>query len=86
MLTNKSRLKPLLRHGKRGMRLCLASMLLLVMLTGCASNPTPPAVDCPQPPQVPVTLKESSLPAVQTYSKEAQAWFDEVSTFLSGLR
>jgi len=49
-------------------------------------RPTQPAVDCPQPVQVPATLKESSLPAARTYSAEAQAWFDEVSTFLSGLR
>ena len=44
------------------------------------------SVDCPQPPAVPATLKESSLPSVQTFSSEAQTWFEEVSSFLSGLR
>lgn len=53
---------------------------------GCASRPTPPAVDCPQSPQVPATLKESSLPDAQAYSKEARSWFEEVSNYLSALR
>ena len=34
----------------------------------------------------PASLKESSLPAAQALSSEAQSWFDEVSSFLSGLR
>lgn len=72
--------------GKLGTRRLLVPMILALILSGCASNPPPPAVDCPQSPQVPATLKESSLPDAQTLSSEAQSWFDEVSTFLSGLR
>lgn len=76
----------LLMRGKPGTRRLLAPMILLATLSGCASNPPTLAVDCPQAPQVPAMLKESSLPDARTYSAEAQAWFDEVSTFLSGLR
>lgn len=74
------------RRGKSAMRHLLVSITLLATLSGCASKPTPPAVDCPQSPQVPAALKESSLPDAQTLSSEAQSWFDEVSTFLSELR
>lgn len=73
-------------RGMHVMRLLLASTLLLAMLSGCAVKPTPPAVDCPQPPAVPATLKESSLPDARSLSSEAQSWFGEVSSFLSGLR
>lgn len=73
-------------RGRCAMPHLLASTILLVTLTGCAVKPTQPAVDCPQPVQVPATLKESSLPDAQTLSSEAQSWFDEVSTFLSALR
>lgn len=73
-------------RGMHVMRLLLASTLLLAMLSGCAVRPPRPAVDCPQSPQVPAALKESSLPDAQAYSKEARSWFDEVSSFLSGLR
>ena len=86
MFKRESRLKRLWLHGKKEIALCLASTLLLVTLTGCASKQPMLSVDCPQPVQVPATLKESSLPDARTYSAEAQAWFDEVSTFLSGLR
>lgn len=86
MLTNKSRLKPLWRLGRSVMPLLLALVFLLVMLGGCASKQPTPAVDCPQSPQVPATLKESSLPDAQTYSKEARSWFEEVSNYLSALR
>ena len=72
--------------GKLGTRRLLVPMILALILSGCASKQPPPAVDCPQSPQVPATLKESSLPDARTYSAEAQAWFDEVSTFLSELR
>ena len=78
-----SRLWP---HGKRGTGPCLASLILVLMLTGCASKQPMQSVDCPQLSAVPATLKESSLPDAQTLSSEAQSWFDEVSTFLSGLR
>ncbi len=64
----------------------LALVTCLATLTGCAVNPPPPAVACPQSPQVPATLKESSLPDAQALSSEAQNWFGEVSTFLSELR
>lgn len=64
----------------------LALVTCLATLTGCASKQPTLAVDCPQPPTLPATLKESSLPAAQAYSKEARSWFDEVSSFLSGLR
>ena len=74
------------RRGRRVMRLCLSSTLLTVTLTGCAVKPQPPSVDCPQTPQLPASLSESSLPDAQTYSKEARSWFEEVSSFLSGLR
>lgn len=60
--------------------------VLAGMLGGCASRPPTLAVDCPHPPVVPATLKESSLPAAQTYSKEARSWFEEVSNYLSALR
>ena len=72
--------------GKLGTRRLLASMILALILSGCASNPTPPAVDCPQPVPVPASLKESSLPDARNLSSEARSWFDEVSSFLSGLR
>ena len=61
-------------------------MILALILSGCASKPPMQSVDCPQPSQVPATLKESSLPAVQTYSKEVRRWFEEVSNYLSALR
>lgn len=64
----------------------LALVTCLATLTGCAVRPTQPAVDCPQPVQVPATLKESSLPDAQAYSKEARSWFEEVSNYLSALR
>lgn len=86
MLTNKSRLKPLWRLGRSVMPLLLALVFLLVMLGGCASKPPMQSVDCPQLPAVPATLKESSLPDAQAYSKEARSWFEEVSSFLSELR
>ena len=72
--------------GKLGTRRLLALVTCLATLTGCASRPTQPAVDCPQPPTLPATLKESALPDAQTYSTEAQTWFEEVSNYLSGLR
>ena len=86
MLTNKSRLKPLWWLGRSVMPLLLALVFLLVMLGGCASKQPTLAVDCPHPPVVHATLKESSLPAAQTYSKEARSWFEEVSNYLSALR
>lgn len=73
-------------HWMQGTRLLLASMILAPILSGCASKQPTLAVDCPQSPQVPATLKESSLPDAQTLSNEARSWFDEVSSFLSGLR
>ncbi len=76
----------LLMRGKPGTRRLLAPMILALILSGCASKQPTLAVDCPQPVPVPATLKESALPDAQTLSSEAQSWFDEVSTFLSGLR
>lgn len=73
-------------HGRPGTRRLLASTILALILSGCASKQPTLAVDCPQPVPVPATLKESSLPDAQTLSSEAQSWFDEVSSFLSGLR
>ena len=78
--------RALLMRGKPGTRRLLAPMILALILSGCASRPLMQSVDCPQPPAVPATLKESSLPSVQTFSSEAQTWFEEVSSFLSGLR
>ena len=72
--------------GKLGTRRLLVPMILALILSGCASKQPTLAVDCPQPPAVPATLKESSLPDAQTLSSEAQSWYEEVSTFLSGLR
>ena len=72
--------------GKLGTRRLLVPMILALILSGCASKQPTLAVDCPQPPAVPATLKESSLPDAQTLSSEAQNWFGEVSTFLSELR
>lgn len=68
------------------MPLLLVLTVWPVMLSGCASRPPMQSVDCPQRPAVPASLKESSLPAAQALSSEAQSWFDEVSSFLSGLR
>lgn len=76
----------LLMRGKHGTRRLLAPMILALILSGCASKQPTLAVDCPHPPVVPATLKESSLPAAQTYSKEARSWFEEVSNYLSALR
>lgn len=73
-------------RGKPGTRRLLASTILALILSGCASKQPTLAVDCPQPVPVPATLKESSLPDAQAYSKEARSWFGEVSSFLSGLR
>lgn len=73
-------------RGRPGTRRLFAPMILALILSGCASNPPTLAVDCPQAPQVPAMLKESSLPDARTLSSEAQSWFDEVSSFLSGLR
>lgn len=75
-----------LKRGRCAMPHWLALVTCLATLTGCAVRPSPPAVDCPQPPAVPATLKESSLPDAQALSSEAQNWFGEVSTFLSELR
>ena len=86
MQLSKSKHKPLWPRGKSVMPLSLASMLLLVTLTGCASRQPKPDVDCPQPVPIPASLKESSLPDAQTYSTEARTWFDEVSSYLNGLR
>ena len=72
--------------GKLGTRRLLVPMILALILSGCASKQPMQSVDCPQLSAVPATLKESSLPDAQTLSSEAQSWFDEVSTFLSGLR
>ncbi len=72
--------------GKLGTRRLLALMTLALILSGCASKQPMLSVDCPQPMPVPATLKESSLPDAQAYSTEARSWFDEVSSFLSGLR
>lgn len=72
--------------GKLGTRRLLASTILALILSGCASKQPTLAVDCPQPVPVPASLKESSLPDAQTLSSEARSWFDEVSSFLSGLR
>ena len=75
-----------LKHGKSAMRHLLVSMTLLATLSGCASRPTPPAVDCPEPPQIPASLKESALADAQALSSEAQSWLNEASSFLSELR
>ena len=75
-----------LKRGRCAMPHWLALVTCLATLTGCAVRPPRPAVDCPHPPVVPATLKESSLPDAQAYSTEARSWFDEVSSFLSGLR
>ena len=76
----------LLMRGKPGTRRLLAPMILALILSGCASNPTPLAVDCPQPPQVPASLARSSLPEVQALSSEAQSYFKDVSAFLRELQ
>lgn len=71
---------------ERDIALAHASDPCLLTLSGCASNPTPPAVDCPQPPQVPASLARSSLPEVQALSSEAQSYFKDVSDFLRELQ
>ena len=74
------------RRGRSAIPLLLAPMILALILSGCASKPPMQSVGCPQLPAVPATLKESSLPDAQAYSKEARSWFEEVSSFLSELR
>ena len=64
----------------------LALVTCLATLTGCASRPTPPAVDCPQPAPVPASLSESSLPDAQAYSNEVASFLSEVQGFLSALQ
>lgn len=86
MQVSKNRLKPLWPHGKSVMPLSLVLIACLVTLSGCVSKQPTLAVDCPRPVQIPATVKESSLPDAQTFSKEARSWFDEVSNYLSGLR
>lgn len=86
MQLSKNRLKSLWPHGKSVMPLSLVLSACLVTLSGCASKQPTLAVDCPRSVQIPATLKESSLPDAQTFSKEARSWFDEVSNYLSGLR
>lgn len=78
--------RPWLKRGRCEMPHLLASTILALILSGCASKQPMQSVDCPQRPAVPATLKESSLPDAQTLSNEAQSWFDEVSSFLSELR
>lgn len=73
-------------RGRCAMPHLLVPMILALILSGCASKPPMQSVDCPQLPAVPATLKESSLPDAQAYSKEARSWFEEVSSFLSELR
>ena len=85
------RVKPLQTHSseRHGRSVTSRSLMLatcLLILSGCASKQPTLAVDRPHPPVVPATLKGSSLPAAQTYSKEARSWFEEVSNYLSGLR
>lgn len=75
-----------LTHGRRAMRHLLALVTCLAILTGCASKQPTLAVDCPQSPLVPATLKESSLPEVQSLSNEAQSYFKDVSDFLRELQ
>ena len=71
--------------GKLGTRRLLVPMILALILSGCASKQPTLAVDCPQPPAVPATLKESSLPDAQDCSNEVRAWLDDVQSFLSAL-
>ena len=68
------------------MRHLLVSMTLLATLSGCASWPTPPAVDCPEPVRIPASLAESSLPDARALSSEVRSWLSEASSFLRGLR
>ena len=72
--------------GKLGTRRLLASMILALILSGCASNPTPPAVDCPQPVQIPASLSESASSEVQSLSSEVQVYLNDVSNWLKELR
>lgn len=64
----------------------LGLMICLATLTGCASRPTPPAVDCPELVRIPASLARSSLPEVQALSSEAQSYFKDVSDFLRELQ
>ena len=75
-----------LKRGRCAMPHWLALVTCLATLTGCASRPTQPAVDCPEPPQIPASLKESALADAQALSSEAQSWLNEASSSLSGLR
>ena len=75
-----------LKRGKSVMPLFLASTISLPMLTGCASRPTPTAVDCPKPPTIPASLAKSSLPDAQACSNEVRKWLADVETWLNGLQ
>lgn len=86
MQLSKNRLKSLWPHGKSVMPLSLVLIACLVTLSGCASKQPTLAVDCPRSVQIPATLKESSLPEVQSLSNEAQSYFKDVSDFLRELQ
>lgn len=73
-------------RGRCAMPLLATSMICLASLSGCASKPTPPAVECPQPAPLPASLSESSLPDAQAYSNEVASFLSEVQGFLSELR
>ena len=75
-----------LKRGRSATQLLLASMISLWMLTGCASRPTPTAVDCPKSPTIPASLAKSSLPDAQACSNEVRKWLADVETWLSGLQ
>ena len=75
-----------LKRGRCAMPHLLALVTCLATLTGCASRPTLPAVDCPQPAPVPASLSESSLPDAQAYSNEVASFLSEVQGFLSALQ
>ena len=73
-------------RGKSVTRRWLSLLTCGLMLSGCAAKQPPPSVLCPEPAPVPAQLKESSLPAAQTYSRKVSIWAQKVQDFLKELR
>lgn len=75
-----------LRLGKSEIVRSLLLLICLTNLPGCASKPIAPAVNCPEPVEIPATLSEPSFPRAQAYSSEVQSFLQEVANWLRTLR
>lgn len=72
-----------LRPGKSAIVRSLLLLTCLTSLGGCASKPSTPSVNCPEPVEIPATLSEPSFPRAQAYSSEVQSFLREVASWLS---